>query len=160
MDKPFQRKNSTSNAAVGKDFEKKAKNYFKQIGMELQTPYNVSIGHYHRHDKAFDLGGTVGEIEYIVECKSHRWTESGKSPSAKLTVWNEAMYCFSLIPSRENLKKILFVVKSTFTSKPSLAEYYCSRYRYMIPEDVEIWEYDQESKEVVIIHKIQNQKAA
>lgn len=40
---------------------------------------------------SFDLGC---KDKKIVECKSHKWTSGGNIPSAKLNVWNEAMYYF------------------------------------------------------------------
>jgi hypothetical protein len=39
----------------------------------------------------FDLAAANEKI--IVECKSHRWRAGARVPSAKMTVWNEAMYC-------------------------------------------------------------------
>lgn len=62
-------------------------------------------------------------------------------PSAKLTVWNEAMYYFSVTPS--DYRKILFVLRDYSESrKQTLAEYYIRNYEHLIPSSVEIWEYD------------------
>ena len=47
-------------------------------------------------EHAFDLGSLDQKI--IVECKFHKWTAGGHVPSAKLTVWNEAMYYFVTAP--------------------------------------------------------------
>ena len=77
----------------------------------------------------------------LVECKSHTWTKTDNVPSAKITVWNEAMYYFLLSPG--GFRKILFVLRD-FSEKrgESLAEYYVRNYSHLIPDDVEIWEYD------------------
>lgn len=64
----------------------------------------------------------------IVECKSHRWTKGKNVPSAKLTVWNEAMYYFNILVG--NYKKIFFVtrdVRKAHNKEESLAEYYISK---------------------------------
>ncbi|WP_201087274.1 hypothetical protein [Serratia plymuthica] len=45
----------------------------------------------------FDLG--CAEQKILVECKSHRWTIGNNIPSAKLTVWNEAMFYFYSAPA-------------------------------------------------------------
>ena len=78
----------------------------------------------------------------LVECKSHTWTAGGNVPSAKMTVWNEAMYFFHLAPKR--YKKALFVLRD-FDAKrrESLAEYYVRNYGHLIPNDVKILEYDE-----------------
>ena len=92
------------------------------------------------------MGCDYDAKKILVECKSHTWTDSGKVPSAKLTVWNEAMLYFLLAPSE--YRKIMFVQKD-FNSKlkKTLAQYYLQRYSHLIPEDVELWEYD------VVSHK-------
>ena len=68
----------------------------------------------------------------LVECKSHTWTQSGKVPSAKMTVWNEAMYLFLLAPKR--FRKVLFVLRDFNEGRgESLAEYYVRNYSHLIP---------------------------
>jgi hypothetical protein len=57
-----------------------------------------------------------------------------------MSVWNEAMYYFSLSP--KEYKKILFVKKSLNLNGKSLARYYKETYNHLIPEDTEIWEFD------------------
>src|SRR3954469_12165199 len=106
MNKPNQRKGSKSNAHVGAAFEEVARAYFLEKRMILDRNHTLEVGisgKRKRHN--FDLGSF--ECQTIVECKSHTWTEGDKVPSAKLTVWNEAMYYFHLAPA--NYKKILFV---------------------------------------------------
>jgi hypothetical protein len=60
-------------------------------------------------------------------------------PSAKMTVWNEAMYYFHLAPNI--YRKILFVLKHS-RRDISLASYYLKTYGHLIPTGVEVWEYD------------------
>ena len=94
----------------------------------------------------FDLGNEC----VLVECKTHKWTKGDNVPSAKMTVWNEAMYYFALAP--KNYKKIFFVLRD-FSEKRgcTLAEYYIATYSHLIPEDVEIWEYDQKRDEAKML---------
>ena len=61
-------------------------------------------------------------------------------PSAKLTVWNEAMFYFHLAPT--HYRKMFFVLLHKHEKrKESLAEYYLRLYAHLIPKDVEIWEF-------------------
>ncbi len=85
-----------------------------------------------------------------VECKSHKWTSGNNIPSAKLTVWNEAMYYFLVAP--KNYKKIFFMIKDyNQKRKMTLAEYYLKTYRHLIPVDVEFWEYDEVQEKINIL---------
>lgn len=141
----FQRLGSTSNAKVGNDFELSAQEYFRNIGIKLQQNLTLRIGIDEiQKDHAFDLGSENEKI--IVECKSHKWTHPHDNvPSAKMTVWNEAMYYFLLAPS--DYRKILFVLKDYSPKrKETLAEYFVRTYKHLIPKGVEINEYDEEKK--------------
>jgi hypothetical protein len=92
---------------------------------------------------SFDFGNE--ELKVIIECKSHTWTKGDKVPTAKMAVWNEAMYYFFLAP--REYRKILFVLKDYSVSRrETLAEYYLRIYGHLIPSNVEIWEYDQKSR--------------
>jgi hypothetical protein len=103
----FQRAGSISNAHVGKDFELLAKSFFEKQGVSLQENFGLPIGvGSKKKNHSFDLGSDSPKI--IVECKSHKWTAGANIPSAKLTVWNEAMYYFLIAP--EGYRKILFVL--------------------------------------------------
>ena len=146
----FQRIGSISNAHVGRDFESAAKEYFKKQGVELKSNFSVSIGvDATKKERQFDLGASSPPL--IVECKSHRWTESGNVPSAKMTTWNEAMYYFHLAPSR--YKKVFFVLRDyNRKRKESLAEYYVRNYHHLIPRRVQIMEYDEKSKMIYLLH--------
>lgn len=88
----------------------------------------------------FDFGSNDPPV--LVECKCHRWTTGGNAPSAKLTVWNEAMYYFAIAP--DGYRRIFFVLHDYSPSRrQTLAEHYLSRYRHLVPEGVEFWEYDE-----------------
>ena len=148
MDKPFQRKGSKSNAHVGRDFENAIQSYFEKNNLSLNEHVSVQIGINGKKYHSFDLGNE--EKKVLVECKAHKWTESDKVPSAKLTVWNEAMFFFYAAPP--GFRKLL-VVLHDFSSKrnETLGEYYIRTYAHLIPKDVEIWEYNEISKEGKIL---------
>ena len=102
----------------------------------------VGIHNAKKHHK-FDLGSETPPI--LVECKSHTWTKTGNTPSAKITVWNVAMYYFHAAPAQ--YRKILFVLKHSHVKKQlTLAAYYLRTYAHLIPDGVEIWEYDPVAK--------------
>ena len=143
----FQRPGAVSNAAVGREFEAAAQEWFANEGVQLQRNYGVMIGIFKKKERKFDLGSS--EPPVLVECKSHRWTGGGNVPSAKITVWNEAMYFFSLAPS--GFRKVLFVLRDYSGKRDeSLAEYYIRHHSHLIPDDVEIVEYDPSNKSVVV----------
>ncbi len=96
-----------------------------------------------KKEHAFDLGCERQKV--IVECKSHRWTSGDNVPSAKMTVWNEAMFYFYVAP--EDYRKIMFVLKDRSDKRnETLAEYYLRTYNHLVPSDVEFWEYDESTK--------------
>jgi hypothetical protein len=104
----FQRVGSVSNTQAGNDFEAAARAFFTQQGISLVKNFSVPVGvgeakKLHR----FDLGSENPPV--LVECKSHTWTQGGNMPSAKMTVWNEAMYYFHVAPAF--YRKIFFVLK-------------------------------------------------
>jgi hypothetical protein len=105
----------------------------------LEASFPVPIGHGDsKKIHKFDLGSESPAI--LVECKSHNWTVTGNMPSAKLTVWNEAMYYFYLAPS--HYRKVLFVLDARHERRDhSLAELYARTCGHLIPPKVEIIEY-------------------
>jgi len=139
----FQRIGADHNAGVGRAFEAMARTFFRSTeGIELSPNFSVPAGvsnltKLHR----FDLGSNSPSI--LVECKSHTWTQTGNMPSAKMTVWNEAMYYFHIAP--RGFRKILFVLKHHRRGL-SLASYYLQTHRHMVPDDVEVWEFDTDTK--------------
>ena len=147
MSKPFQRVGSKSNAQVGRDFENVAKLYFHKEGLTLDLAIKVPVGiDSIKKDHTFDLGCLKQKV--IVECKSHKWTAGENVPSAKLTVWNEAMYYF--LASPKGFRKIMFVLRDySEKRKETLAEYYLRTYKHLVPNDVEFWEYN-EAESIVV----------
>jgi hypothetical protein len=146
MDRPHQRKGAISNAHVGAAFEKAAREHFRKIGIALMPNFPIQIGLKEKKQHCFDLGASDPKI--LVECKAHKWTEGAKVPSAKLTVWNEAMFYFHLVSG--DYRKIFFVLHDKRKgSGESLLTYYRRTYSHMIPADVEFLEFDEQSREVL-----------
>ncbi|MGX7850938.1 hypothetical protein, partial [Pseudomonas aeruginosa] len=113
--RPHQRINAISNSHVGSDFERLVRLFFERQGVMLKPRHEIMIGvDTVKKPKLFDLG--CDEQKIIVECKSSRWTESGRSPSAKLSNWTAAMYYFTLAPA--DYRKVMFVLRDTHSSKP------------------------------------------
>lgn len=147
MNRPHQRIGAISNAHVGAAFEKVALEYFAKAGIILTPKFSLQIGLTEEKEHCFDLGADVPMI--LVECKSHRWTEGAKVPSAKMTVWNEAMFYFQLAP--KSFRKILFVLHDKRKGRgESLLSYYRRTYPHLIPKDVEFLEFDESSGDVLI----------
>ena len=136
-----QRIGSKSNAQVGKDFEDVAFEIFSQQGLKIRKECKLLIGIGDvKKEHSFDLGSESNKI--LVECKSHRWTSGNNVPSAKMTVWNEAMYYFALAP--KGYRKVFFVLRDYSQKRQeTLAEYYIRTNTHLIPDDVEIWEYNE-----------------
>ena len=141
MDKPFQRIGSPSNAHVGNEFEALVQRFFAQQGIDLVRNHFVPVGvGVSKKLHAFDLG--CPSKKWLVECKSHRWTAGHNIPSAKLTVWNEAMHYFQSAPPE--YKKVLVVLKHLRRGNgESLLRYYLRTHGHLVPNDVELWEYDE-----------------
>lgn len=148
MQKPFQRIGSKSNAQVGRDFELIAQAFFSSKGVELERNHKVPVGISEKKKlHAFDLG--CATQKWIVECKSHRWTSGQNVPSAKMTVWNEAMYYFHVAPPE--YKKVMFVLHDLNPIRSeSLMAYYLKTHRHLIPAGVEFWEYNEETGVAVL----------
>lgn len=134
-----QRIGSVSNSHVGAEFECVALQYFATQKIVLTSRFSVEIGLERKKPHCFDLG--AHEPKIIVECKSHKWTAGSNVPSAKLTVWNEAMYYFYLSP--REYRKILFVLHDKRAANgESLLSYYKRTYYHLIPKEVEFLEWD------------------
>ena len=145
----FQRLGSISNTKVGSDFEDVAKAALLKAGLRVEPRFSIAIGVAERRKgHRFDLGAASPKV--IVECKSHRWTTGGNMPSAKMTVWNEAMYYFAIAP--KDFRKILFVLRDyNERREATLAEYYIKIYLHLIPDEVEVWEYDDNTGNVSVL---------
>lgn len=149
MSNKFQRVGSKSNSEVGKKFEQLAKEYFLNKGIALEQNFKEEIGLDKKKMHSFDLGSAKEKI--IVECKSHKWTVGNNTPSAKITVWNEAMYYFYLAPAK--YKKILFVLKDiNKKSKISLVDHYISNYLHLIPKGTLFYEYSEKDVDCRVIN--------
>lgn len=138
-----------SNAHVGREFESAAVAALASAGISVSRDFTVEVGvGASKKLHKFDLGSELPPV--LVECKSHRWTSGDNTPSAKMTVWNEAMYYFHCAPG--HYRKILFVLRDERkTTRETLAAYYIRTYGHFIPADVEIWEYDEPSKRVAVL---------
>lgn len=139
----YQRKGAKSNTQVGDEFEFNVLSFFLAQGIQLSRSFSLPIG-ISKIKKAhkFDLGSESEKI--IVECKSHTWTETGNVPSAKITTWDQAMYYFHASPP--GYRKIFLVLKDHSEKRnETLCDYYLRTKLHLIPEDVEIWEFDQGS---------------
>lgn len=134
-----------SNAHAGREFEAEALKYFSEHeGLFLSPSFSIALGVADRRKAhSFDLGSSNPAV--LVECKSHNWTATGNMPSAKVTVWNEAMYYFHLAP--QHFRKILFVLEARHARQPeSLAEYYVRTAGHLIPTGVSVIEYNSDSR--------------
>jgi hypothetical protein len=139
----FQRRGSVSNAHAGREFEEAARIFFEGTGISLNAAFPVPVGGRVKKLHKFDLGSDSPAI--VVECKSYTWTESGNSPSAKVRGMNEVMLLFGACP--DHYRKILFVLKHLrLRTQQSLAAHYIRTQGHLIPEGVEIWEFDMDSR--------------
>ena len=146
MKRSHQRNGAISNAHVGAAFENVALEYFRRKRVALKLNFPLRIGLKDKKEHSFDLGSSSPQI--LVECKSHRWTEGGRVPSAKMTVWNEAMFYFHLAPKR--FRKILFVLHDRRKGTgETLVSYYRRTYSHLIPNGVEFLEFDEASGDIL-----------
>ena len=144
MNRPYQRKGSKSNTDVGNTFEEKVKIFFEsQEGIKLTRRVAVDIGIRSSKLHKFDLGNLQKNI--LIECKSHKWTESGYVPSCKIIAWDQAMFYFYLLSS--DYRKIFCVLRDYSEKRDvTLGQYYIRTKHHLIPPDVEIWEFDEEKE--------------
>lgn len=148
MVETFQRVGAISNAHVGRDFENIAAEYFRVQGVDVRSNFRLPVGHARKKERQFDLGSHDPQL--IVECKSHRWTAGGNIPSAKITVWNESMYYFHLAPA--SFRKVMFVLRDLDARRnETLAEYYVRNYGHLIPDGLELIEYDEQNRRAVTV---------
>jgi hypothetical protein len=148
METNFQRKGALNNAHAGREFEEATLLYFKTTGVILERNFGAPVGFRNKKIKHFDLGSENPPI--VVECKSFTWTETGKSPSAKMYALNQVMLVFSSTP--EHYRRILFVLKH-MRNNVSLATHYIARFGHLIPPNVEIWEFDMNSKQALCVYR-------
>ena len=147
-----QRVDSISNAHEGRKFEADALEYFRrEKGINLTPSFSIPLGVSGTpKPHCFDMGSN--EHALLVECKSHNWTVTGNMPSAKMTVWNEAMYYFHLAPN--HYEKILFVLEARNERQGrTLAQYYVDIHGHLIPPCVSILEYNPHTKVGRYVHR-------
>lgn len=129
---------NSDNPRTGSDFEVLVQAFFALRGVTLSRDFLRPVGM--RSEKrlhSFDLGSVNPPL--LVECKCHTWTAGGNSPSAKLAVWNEAMFYFAAAPA--HFQKML-LVKRSLKGELSLADHYVTRFGHLIPSRATIVEYD------------------
>ena len=145
----FQRKGSISNAHVGREFEERAKEVLARQGLNLDFDHKVEVGiAQQKKEHKFDLGSENPNV--IVECKAQTWTAGNKVPSAKMKNWAEAMYYFYM--ASDTYRKIFFVERSERkTTGETLLSYFRRTHYHMIPPDVEFWELDRKTADVLQI---------
>jgi hypothetical protein len=141
METNFQRAGAISNTHVGREFEEAARVFFAEQGISLQAGFSIPVGVRVKKLHKFDLGSEDPPI--LVECKSYTWTSGGHVPSAKIRSMNEVMLFFSVAPDR--YRKILFILKH-LRKQMSLAAYYVDMYNHLIGPNVEVWEFDFDTK--------------
>lgn len=139
-----------SNSIKGVEFEKRCLDFFAYQWFDLRRELVVSVGvSGYKKEHKFDLGSENSKV--VIECKCHTWTSGNNTPSAKMSTWNEAMYYFHVCPS--DYKKIFCVLKSEKKGQ-TLCEYYIRIHGHLIPDDVEIWEYDLATEKANLIFGI------
>ena len=118
------------------------------LPVSINFPVEVGVNKL-KKTHSFDLGSELPPI--LVECKSHRWTKGNNVPSAKITVWNEAMYYFNC--ASKKYRKIFFVLRDERKSTgETLASYYIRNYKHLIPDGVEIWEFNDKTKRSEVVY--------
>ena len=145
----FQRDGSISNTHVGWSFEQRAFRVLAEQSLLLKSGHKVPCGlpDNKQKDHAFDLGSENPKA--IVECKSHTWTSGGNVPSAKMKNWAKAMFYFHMAPP--DYRKIFIAERSVRPGRnESLLSYFLRTQAHMVPADVEFWELDPISDELII----------
>jgi hypothetical protein len=136
---------NSTNPQRGSDFEAEVQRWLAWQGVHVAPCFSIPVGAASaQRSHRFDLGSSQPPV--LVECKCHTWTVTGNAPSAKLTVWNEAMHYFACAP-REYRK--LLVVAQSVRNGVTLAEHYVKRYGHLVPAGVELWEIDPMAKHAV-----------
>lgn len=133
-----------SNREKGDSFAGRVGQYLEREGYRVTREYSVEVGlrRLRRKVHRFDYGSE----SLLVECKFYDWTAGGNSPSAKISTLNEAMLYFHAAP--DSFRKVLFISKTGkkgIRNPETFAEHYLRRYGHLIPDDVEVWEFDSES---------------
>ena len=120
---------NSENPKIGAEFQTKAaKKLEEHFKVKFIEEVKIPIGCPPK-DHKFDCVSENKEI--VAECKCYTWTDSGNSPSAKLSKLNEAAFYMSFLP--KITKKIIVMSKADHISKKeTLAEYYFRLYRHLL----------------------------
>ncbi|HVF70031.1 MAG TPA: hypothetical protein VM940_00300 [Chthoniobacterales bacterium] len=123
-----------------RDFADKVHAHLLRKGINVGPEYAIEVGISSKREKKhrFDFGSPL----VLVECKHYDWTESGGNPAAKIATINEALLYFLAAPQ---CKKMLFVPKTGLQGirrQETLIARYLRLHGHLIPDDVEIWEFD------------------
>lgn len=133
--------NKTNNSQL----VKAAKKHFSIQGIKLTNRLAVELGVGPvKKSRNFNLGSDP--LSMLVFCRANRWGQGKKKgiPS-KMTGINACMYLFLL--AGPGYRKVMFMLRDYDEDKNrTIAEYYIDTYMHLIPEDVEIWEYDPETE--------------
>lgn len=133
-----------SNREKGDSFAERVGQYLKREGHRVTPEYSVEVGLGNLRRKAhrFDFGNE----SLLVECKSYNWNLDGTNPSGKISALNESMIYFHAAPG--SFRKMAFISKTRkngVRNPETFAEYYVRLHGHLIPDDVEVWEFDSES---------------
>ncbi len=123
-------------------FARRVGEYLSKQGHVVRAEYSVDVGLNSRHKRAhrFDHGNE----SLLVECKFYDWTEGGNNPAAKISTLNEAMMYFHCAPATYRTMTFISKTQKKGVRRPkTFAEYYVRLNRHFIPDDVEIWEFDE-----------------
>ncbi|WP_300344483.1 hypothetical protein [Fusobacterium sp.] len=133
-----------TNTEKGNDFEKIAKQLLEEYLKEkLEKQKKVEIGFKVKKEHKFDLGND----NYLIECKSYKWTKENNIPSAKISTLRETLYYFFLAP--KNYKKILILEKSNLKNNETILDYFLRLNLHLIPEELILLEIDIENKKII-----------
>ena len=135
----FQRIGTDHNTGVGGKFENIARDFFAKQGVNLERNFSVPVGVGDRKEAAAEFLSWQFDSSSSCRMQMSMDPQGGNMPSAKMTVWNEAMYYFHLAPKQ--YRKIMFVLKHR-RAGISLASYYLRTDGHLVPDGVEIWEFD------------------
>ena len=126
-------------------FEKQVKELFeREYDVKLEAEYPLEIGFKSLKSHKFDFGNS----KILLECKDYSWTSGNNIPSAKICHLKEVMLYFHLAP--KNYKKILILNRNIRgINGESVGEYFIRLNKAFIPEDVEIFEIENENIEKI-----------
>ena len=143
------------NPGRGTEFENRVGDYFREKLSGFELEQNKKTGKIKL--KANNIEGAhifdiiSKKYKLLIECKRHSWTSGNHSPSAKLSIWNEAMYYFYLANRiNDEYTNILCVECSTNLEGRSLADLYVKNKEHYIPDRTYIIEFGAKGEKPVV----------